>query len=111
VDDDSVAFMLDLVDPVSADRWSVSCNRSSASAVLDLCRFNQAEKPRPLPKLLGNKSRDRMGRDAQLHPTQQVCWSCRAYRAQRGKSPASTLLCLRPASLSQAAKRYRRPRP
>jgi hypothetical protein len=76
--------MFDFVDPIGTNRRLWSFNRLSGddepgrkrlnhlcharSIGPELCAFNPAEKPRPLPKLLGNKSRDRMGRYAQGYP-------------------------------------------
>jgi hypothetical protein len=44
-----------------AGRKTLNAHSHVRSIGLELCRFNPAEKPRPLPKLLGVKSRDRMG--------------------------------------------------
>jgi hypothetical protein len=54
--------------------------------------FNRSTEPRPLPKLLGNKSRDRMGRTHSNTPRSEPT------RAQRRRSyaPISTLAITSP---------------
>jgi hypothetical protein len=66
----------------------------AASIGRELCGFNPAEKPRRLPKLLGNRSRDRMGRDRSCTPHRRPTpatsarsdWPRRSARPRRRRS-------------------------
>jgi hypothetical protein len=93
--DDTAAVMFDFMNPVGVDRRLRGFNRLSGttkpagirlqmigfggSGLLAMPQYRpraigsiRLTGPRPLPKLLGIKSRHRMGRDAQLHPTRKA---------------------------------------